>query len=83
MQGTVVSPESHIFPLWNVHGEGHAAYHYDTAVRVNHVVMAMIHGLLYSPCREVYQHYSGRRRVRGSEVDILNDGRRRLGLGVG
>ena len=21
MQGAVVSPESHIFPLWNVHGE--------------------------------------------------------------
>jgi len=49
IQGPVVSPESHVFPLCNVHGEGRQHTIYETAVPGNHIIMAITHGLLYSP----------------------------------
>ena len=49
MQGAAVSPESHMFPFWNVHGERARNTTIMVPQCVNHVVMTITHGLLLPP----------------------------------
>ena len=81
MQGAVVSPESHIFPLWHVHGERDATYHYGTAVcqprSDDHyswaVILSLQRNIPTSQRQEMRTQLFGKRSLPGEDLQEWRD----------